>query len=960
MRLGFWARVTAISLLLAASSPANATISLLLSQSGGTYSESVGALPGDTIILEIQIEGDGLGPELGMTGAVIEIGYGSETVAFIDGWEWPGGLINGLAMLPIGTPGLGLVGFVDVGAKVTGWESLEVTYSPGLPGPFLYQVGTATFTLSGLGGTISIHPDSSVSIEDFVAADPGDVVLSEVEILPVIDEIHVYGTASGGSAQIEIAGETIAVTTTASDTASDVASALAAAVNAHPAFSALGSIANAIGDTVTTTGHIGDASTTDPGLLLHFAPFPTGTLAALYDFENNMTDQVCDRDTDDVIGTAYTTGYEGQALEFDGIDDRITIPTNISPSERPELTMGAWVNPDVVDSSRRAILTQSNGGFDRSLRIDDRNTVSSSVGWATYGGFVGNSDVLPLAGQWTFVSVVYDQASNNARLHVGDQYFDFPGTTLGEGNPKLWVGASPIGDHHFDGVVDNVFLFEQALSIEQVNDIRRLGNPGFDAIMASVSPGEPRCREKVSDTEGGFDGTLTDNDEFGRALEALGDFDGDGVPDAVIGAPVADNGGAVWVVALNEDGTAKSEQKLGSGAGGFTGPLDALDLFGQSIGVFPDLDGDLVQDVVVGAMWDDDQATNAGAIYLLSLNSPSATVKSEVKISNTADGLEAEDWFGFAVEVIGDLDGDGIPELAVSAVNDDDAGGNRGAVYIFFLDATGSVVAEQKISNTMGGFTGALANGDQFGSDLASLGDLDGDEISDLAVGAFRDNTGGTNRGAVWILFMNNDGTVKTQQKIADGIGGFSGALADDDEFGNALARLGDVDGDGVVDLAVGARTDDDAGTNRGAAWVLFLNPDGTVKSHTKISDAAGSFGGRLDNGDWLGQGLASPGDLDGDGVDDLLIGASRDDDGGTGTSAERGAYWALRVAGVATTCGDGVLSALEQCDDGDMNEDDRCDNSCKIIPVPEPGRLPMLLAGSTLLIGLHRRSGLR
>ena len=105
---------------------------------------------------------------------------------------------------------------------------------------------------------------------------------------------------------------------------------------------------------------------------------------------------------------------------------------------------------------------------------------------------------------------------------------------------------------------------------------------------------------------------------------------------------------------------------------------------------------------------------------------------------------------------------------------------------------------------------------------MASLGDLDGDGVTDLAVGANYDDTGGTSRGAVHVLFLNANGTVKSSQKIASGTGG-GPTLANDDRFGSSVASLGDLDGDGVTDLAVGANFDDTGGTNRGAVHVLFL-----------------------------------------------------------------------------------------------------------------------------------------
>ena len=148
------------------------------------------------------------------------------------------------------------------------------------------------------------------------------------------------------------------------------------------------------------------------------------------------------------------------------------------------------------------------------------------------------------------------------------------------------------------------------------------------------------------------------------------------------------------------------------------------------------------------------------------------------------------------------------------------------------MNADGTVKSHQKISDTAGGFTGALDNDDEFGISVASLGDLDGDLVPDLAVGAWFDDDGDTDRGAVYILFINTDGTVKSHQKITDTAGGFTGTLDNGDEFGVSIANLSDLDGDGVPDLVVGAERDDDGGFDRGAVWILFMksainpNPD--------------------------------------------------------------------------------------------------------------------------------------
>ena len=205
-------------------------------------------------------------------------------------------------------------------------------------------------------------------------------------------------------------------------------------------------------------------------------------------------------------------------------------------------------------------------------------------------------------------------------------------------------------------------------------------------------------------------------------------------------------------------------------------------------------------------------------------------VISEMHITSESGGfpevLDSDDWFGYAVEDIGDLNGDGVHDIAVGVIKDDDGGFNRGAIYIMFLNADGSINDYQKISNTSGNFNANLDDWDIFGTSLAYLGDINNDGLTEIAVAAEYDGDGGYRRGAVYILSLETNGTVAEFVKISDTQGNFDAPMNDWDVFGSDVAYLGDLNGDGNGDIAVGARRDGDGGDERGAVYILFLNKE--------------------------------------------------------------------------------------------------------------------------------------
>ena len=418
--------------------------------------------------------------------------------------------------------------------------------------------------------------------------------------------------------------------------------------------------------------------------------------------------------------------------------------------------------------------------------------------------------------------------------------------------------------------------------------------------IVRAAPGDPGTvdtYQKIADNTGGFNVTLTDGDTFGSSVVEIGDLNGDGIPDLAVGAPSDDTGanqaGAAYILFMKADGTVSATQKIANDSGLLTGTLTTTDFFGSGMASIGDLNDDQVPDLAVGAFRSG--ADDTGAVYILFLET-NGTVISYTKIASgtgglASDSLDANSFFGFGMTGIGDLNGDQIPDLAVGAYRDNTNGSQRGAVYILFMKRDGTVDSYQKIADNTGGFNVTLMDSDHLGISVANIGDLNGDDVTDLVAGAYGDDTGGGFNGSVYVLFMQSDGTVSSTQKIANGTGGLiTGTISGAAGFGIATSAVGDLNNDGVTDLAVGASTEDTGGNNRGAVFILFLKADGTVDSFEKIADNTGGFNVTLANQDQFGHSVAGISDLNSDGKPELAVGARLDGTGGN----QRGALYVL------------------------------------------------------------------
>ncbi len=202
--------------------------------------------------------------------------------------------------------------------------------------------------------------------------------------------------------------------------------------------------------------------------------------------------------------------------------------------------------------------------------------------------------------------------------------------------------------------------------------------------------------------------------------------------------------------------------------------------------------------------------------------------------------------------------------MAVGAPGSDSS---RGAVYFVHLNANGTAKSVAKLSSGINGVP-TLAAEDSF-AQVTSLGDLNGDGTIDIAVGARGTDGAGTDRGAIYVLLLNSVGTVKSSSRIDNSIT-WNPNVQDDDVFGETLVAVGDVDGDGIVDLATTSRIPFNVSGNLNNEIIdlLFLNTDGTAKRVTRLGTVADPVFPRSS----VVQNISAVGDINGDGIPDLAV----------------------------------------------------------------------------------------
>jgi hypothetical protein len=465
-------------------------------------------------------------------------------------------------------------------------------------------------------------------------------------------------------------------------------------------------------------------------------------------------------------------------------------------------------------------------------------------------------------------------------------------------NLKLTQGLKILGGYPFD---------HAGISVSSAGDIN---NDGIDDFIIGAYWSDPDGRNKagsvfviygsnsfpahidlarLSPMQGFMISGVADEDYAGISVSSAGDVNHDGINDIIIGADGVDitggvDAGAAYIIFGSDTPFDNIDlADLSSKRGFVLYGISAGDYTGVSVSGAGDINSDGIDDFIVGAHFADPyDRTDAGIAYVVfGSNKPFINIDlSRLAIRKQGFQISGEapnDHAGRSVSAAGDINHDGIDDLIIGAFNTSYAGRiSAGVVYGIY--GSNTTFADIDLANFTfaQGFKGYGNAGDHVGTSISGVGDINGDGIDDFIISAREASPAGIRHaGAAYVKYGSK--TISANIDLANmgltqGFGIF-GCITHE-YAGFSVSRAGDINNDGLNDVIVGVIYASPAGRYRaGASYIVYGSNDLTNVDLCNLSPERGAMisGGAVDD---IASVVSSAGDVNHDGINDIIIGA--------------------------------------------------------------------------------------